>query len=258
MLFEQTLYVGIDPAAGRRKSSLAAIDSNLEVVRLERGMLDSILAVLAGMQPRAAAVTSPQSCNLGIMERPYVRYLYQLNPESSQFTRWRVCEFELRRRSLRLKPAPAAGRKPAPAVQNGFKVYQALRDMGYTAYDRTQEQHGRYYLEVPERAAYAALLQLRPYRAGSLEGRLQRQLALYMEGLELTNPMMVLEEITRHKLLTGALNLQDLFEPSMLAALAAAYTAFLAGEHTERVCQVGDTEDGLLTLPAAELLTEYA
>jgi len=44
----------------------------------------------------------------------------------------------------------------------------------------------------------------------------------------------------------------------MLAALAAAYTAFLSGEHMDRVCQIGDTEDGLLTLPAAELLSDYA
>jgi hypothetical protein len=257
MLFERTIYLGIEPASGRRKSALAALDSSMNPVRLERGSLSSILASAAGMNAAAAGVTTPQCANKGLMQRRNIRYLRGLNPEGSQFSKYRVCEYELQTRKLRLKPAPASVEDPIGAVRNGFRLYRGLREMGYTAYDLDNRSDGQTYLEVPERAAFTAMLKVRPYRANTLEGRMQRQLALYMAGLDLANPLMVLEEITRHKLLTGALDLEQLLEPAFLAALAAAYTAYLAGEQPEKVTQVGDPEDGLITLPVEELLTEY-
>ncbi|MBN1265810.1 MAG: DUF429 domain-containing protein [Anaerolineales bacterium] len=257
MLFERTIYLGIDPASGRRKSALAAIDSDMHLVRIERGSLSSVLAAVAGMNAAVVALTSPQNTNKGLMERAHIRYLHQLNPEGSQFSKWRVGEYELLRRNLRLKAAPKASREPPAVVQNGFKIYQKLREMGYSAFEPGSVSGERAYLEVPEQAAFAAMLSVRPYRANTLEGRLQRQLALYMAGIDLENPMLVLEEITRHKLLTGTLNLDNLLEPSVLAALAAAYTACLVGEQPARISQVGDPEDGLITLPAETLLPEY-
>lgn len=255
MLFEETLYVGVDPG---RRSSLAAVDGDLQIAHMERGSLDSILAALAGMNARAVGVTTPQALNTGLMARPYVRYLYQLNPEGSQHTRWRVAEYELRKRRIRLRPAPTPGKKPTSRVEHGFRIYQELRELGYTACSCEEENQEKVYLEVPERAAFSALLEVRPFRANTLEGRLQRQLALYMEGLDLDNPMLVLEEITRHRLLTGSLKLQGLLDASMLAALAAALTASMFFEQRRSVCQVGDAEDGLITLPVSELLQSYA
>jgi len=258
MLFERTVYLGIDPAAGRRKSALAALDQDMHVVRLERGTLPGLMATLSGMQPQAAAITTPQGVNMGLLQRAHIRYLYQLNPEGTQYSRWRTAEFDLLRRGLRIRPAPQSGEQPSAVFQTGYKFYARLRELGYEAFDCGQERSGRVYLEVPELASFAALLGVRPYRGPSLEGRLQRQLALYMAGLDLPNPMMVLEEITRHKLLTGALDLDDLLEPSMLAALTAAYTACLTVEAPRRLSQVGVPEDGLITLPSEKLAETYS
>jgi predicted RNase H-like nuclease len=86
---------------------------------------------------------------------------------------------------------------------------------------------------------------------------LQRQLVLFLEGVDLPNPMRSLEEITRHHLLRGELPLRDVFPEEHLDALLAAYTALLVGTATERVVQVGDREEGFITLPTADLKSFY-
>jgi predicted RNase H-like nuclease len=90
-----------------------------------------------------------------------------------------------------------------------------------------------------------------------LEGRLQRQLVLYLEGLDLANPMHALEEITRHNLLMGHLPLERLRGHEELDALMAAYIAYLAATQPERVQQVGDPQEGLISVPAAGLKDFY-
>jgi predicted RNase H-like nuclease len=82
-------------------------------------------------------------------------------------------------------------------------------------------------------------------------------MVLYLQGLDLMNPLTVLEEITRHHLLTGQLPLRGLLEHDELDALIAAYTAYLVGAKPERASQVGDREEGLITLPSPELKDFY-
>jgi predicted RNase H-like nuclease len=69
--------------------------------------------------------------------------------------------------------------------------------------------------------------------------------------------MHVLEEITRHHLLTGDLPLTGLYDHNQLDALMAAYTAYLVGNKPARVSQVGDRDEGLITLPIEELKAFY-
>jgi predicted RNase H-like nuclease len=86
---------------------------------------------------------------------------------------------------------------------------------------------------------------------------MQRQLVLYLEGLDLPSPLHALEEITRHHLLSGYLPLDDLYEHDQLDALVAAYTAYLVGVDPKRVSQVGDREEGFITLPVEKLKDFY-
>jgi predicted RNase H-like nuclease len=67
----------------------------------------------------------------------------------------------------------------------------------------------------------------------------------------------VLEEITRHHLLTGDLPLAGLYDHDQLDALMAAYTAYLVGVKPGRISQVGDRDEGLITVPVAELKPFY-
>jgi hypothetical protein len=112
-------------------------------------------------------------------------------------------------------------------------------------------------IEVQPHAAFTALLDHRPFLKRDLEGRMQRQLVLFLEGLDVPNPMHAVEEITRHHLLTGNLPFEGLYGPDQLDTLMAAFVAFLVGVKPERVSQVGDVDEGLITLPVAKLREFY-
>jgi hypothetical protein len=79
----------------------------------------------------------------------------------------------------------------------------------------------------------------------TLEGRIQRGLILYEEGLQFTDPMDFFEEITRYKLMQGSLPSEGLHSPNQLDALVMAYVSWLAGNPSEKVMIRGD-----LFLPA--------
>ena len=96
------------------------------------------------------------------------------------------------------------------------------------------------------------------YRAPlSLEGRLQRQLALHERRVAVYDPMRIFEEFTRFRLLSGILPLGDLHSPGELDALVAAYTAWLAAKQPGSVTLLGDPDEGQVILPVAELKGRY-
>jgi hypothetical protein len=75
----------------------------------------------------------------------------------------------------------------------------------------------------------------------SLEGRLQRALILYDEGLQIPDPMDFFEEITRHKLLQGVLPAENIYSTRQMDALAMAYVAWVAGSPTENASTRGQS-----------------
>jgi hypothetical protein len=96
-----------------------------------------------------------------------------------------------------------------------------------------------------------------PLPRSTLEGRLQRQLALYEQGLGIRDPMDFYEEITRHKLLKGLLPLEQVYSAEELDAIAAAYTAYTAAHRPEKILKIGDPGEGQIFLPVAELKEKY-
>jgi hypothetical protein len=81
----------------------------------------------------------------------------------------------------------------------------------------------------------------------TLEGRIQRGLILYEEGLQIKDGMDFFEEITRHKLMQGVLPTESLYSSRQLAAMVSAYVSWMAGSPSEKVLIKGD-----LYLPAPE------
>jgi hypothetical protein len=113
------------------------------------------------------------------------------------------------------------------------------------------------WLEVYPHACYCGLLGVTPFPKNSLEGRIQRQLILYDNKLRIPDPMVLFEEITRHRILQGILPLKDLYAPGELDALVAAFTAWVAAIHPERLTTLGHVDEGLLYLPVPELKRHY-
>ncbi len=257
MFFTDVVYVGVDPSAGERPVRYAALDHELKLVALDEVDLEKLLSFIGSLDQALVAVDAPQAPNKGFMSRPAIRERYNLRPGGDTWQAWRVCEYELRSRNIRLYNTPEDPQEARGWVQSGFELFSRLEKMGFRKYVQGEEPHQRLLIEARSHAGYTLLLERRPFSKDTLEGRLQRQLTLYLEGIDLDNPMHALEEITRHHLLTGHLPLERLHEPEALDAMMAAYTGYLVGRHPERITQVGERSEGLITLPASKLKDLY-
>ena len=257
MLFLDAAYVGVDPAAPGRPIRYVALDRDLCLVRNDSDGFEEVLSYIAGLESAVVAVSAPQAPNQGLMAQAAVRTRFNLQPGGDTWRDWRVAEYELRRRNIRLYNTPS-DRQAAPGwVRTGFEFFNRLRSMGYRTFQSGEKPKPRLIIEVQAHACFTVLLERIPFLKGTLEGRMQRQLKLYLEGIEILNPMEVIEEITRHHLLTGQLPLEGLLESDELEALAAAYTAYVVAVRPDEVSQLGDSQEGLITLPAATLKDTY-
>jgi hypothetical protein len=52
MLFTEALFVGIDPTAGQRPMTYAALDSKLTLVALDQAELEDVLAFIGSLHRR--------------------------------------------------------------------------------------------------------------------------------------------------------------------------------------------------------------
>jgi predicted nuclease with RNAse H fold len=245
-----TVYIGIDPTAGRRPMDYAILDGELHLVARGLGKLDKVLDVVRAYSSAVVAVDAPQSPNAGLMATEARRKNYGLPANTITWADYKVGEYELRQRGIRLYNTPGEAEAAPKWMQLGFELYATLRAEGYQFY-QPQADAPRHMLEVHPHASYTVLLGHVPMRKDSLEGRLQRQLLLFREGVEIHDPMDILEEITRHHLLEGTLTLPGLFTHDELDALVSAYTAYLAARHPDRVTLVGDPDEGQIVIPVA-------
>jgi predicted nuclease with RNAse H fold len=246
-----TVYIGLDPTAGRRPFNYAVLDDDLKLL-VPRGLgkLDKVLDAIRAYASAVVAVDAPQSLNAGLMASAAYRQSRGLSPKTKTWANYKVCEHELMRRGIRLYSTPGEMEAAPKWMRLGFQLYQALRGDGYEMYQPGSPATRRM-LEVHPHASYAVLLGHLPLRKDTLEGRMQRQLVLFQEGLPVPDPMDAFEEITRHHLLEGALHLPNLFTHDELDALVSAYTAFLAARHPGRVTLVGEPAEGQIVVPVA-------
>jgi len=255
MLFAQTAFIGIDPTAGKRPLTYAALDSELRLLSLAQGNLDEVLAFVAGQRQAVVGVCSPRRPSMGVMERPEVRAQLTPPPRPGRWMKVRMVEYQLRRRRISTYQTPDTEQKCPRWIQMGFMLYRRLEGLGFKPYPAGESQ--QQYLEVYPHASYTVLLGQAPFLKNSLEGRIQRQLILYERGINLPDPMRFFEEITRHRLLKGILPDEHLCTAGELDALVAAYTAWMAVTSPEKVSLLGHEEEGLVVLPAPDLKAQY-
>ncbi len=255
MFSTYTTFIGIDPTAGQRPFSYVALDSSLHLLALGQGGMEEVLAFVAGQRQAYVAVCGPHQPNVGVMDRPEVRQALTPPPRPGRWTGFRLAEYQLRQHNISCPRTPARQAECPAWMRSGFSLYRRLEALGYCAYPANETS--LVWLEVYPHACYCALLGLAPFPKYTLEGRIQRQLALHEQELHVPDPMRLFEEITRHRLLQGVLPLEDLYQPGELDALVGAYTAWLAATHPERISLLGHPEEGQMVLPVSELKHRY-
>lgn len=249
-------FVGLDLTAGRRLVDLAILDSQLKIVLLESLPLEGALQLLLSASRTVVAIDAPQQTSAGLLSNPEVREQYGLKPAGQPWQRYRVSEFELRRRGLNLCVTPQVEGAAPEWMRVGFRFYRRLCSEGYTV-GQNEAGGARWCLEVHPHACFASLLGKIPFAKGTLEGRLQRQVLLFREGIQIPDPIVAMEELTAHHLLRGDLGLEGLCSHDALDALVAAYTAYLASQIPNRVSWMGDPADGFICLPANPVADSY-
>lgn len=248
-------FIGIDPTTSVRSMTCAVLDADLRIRLLATASLNELVRVILPRYERAVCgVNAAAGPNRALLMQPAYRQQVGLDPERTNYGNYRVCEYELRRRGIYVKYTPTdSGRIPL-AVQEGWELYRLLYGMGYVSYP---EEGPRQVFETNAQAVFTVLLNTQPYTKTSLEGMLQRQLALHEEGINVPDPIYTLQEWTRHRLLTGTVNMSDVYDAAQLDALATAFTAYVVAVEPERVVTVGDDAEGQILLPTPELRESY-
>lgn len=254
MFTDHTVFVGIDPTAGSRPLTYAALDHSLNLVALAKGSLDDTLAFIAGQRQAVVAVSAPPRPNQGVMMQEEVRQRLSPPPRPGRWADFRLVEYLLRQHRIRCPKTPAQEKACPSWMRRGFQLYRRLEAIGCQPYPTESPLQ---WVEVYPHACYSVLLGVTPFPKTLFEGRIQRQLALYARDVNVPDPMRVFEEITRHHLLHGVLPVESLYTPVELDSMVAAFTAWQACHRPEESLLLGDPQEGQVLLPAAELKSRY-
>ena len=255
MLFDTTLFIGVDPSGGRKPFTYAALDQNGKLVALGGGEMEEVLTFISGQPGAFLAVNAAPRPSMGLVRLDEVRQSLPPLHISGRSLDMRLAEHILRQHGINVSMTPARRELCSNWVQTGFDFYRRIITLGFQPAPVPEASYQ--WLETHPHACYSTLLGQNPLPRTTLEGRLQRQLTLYEQGLIIRDPMDFFEELTRHKLLKGTLPLELVYSAEELDSIAAAYVAFVAGRHPDRVLKIGDPEEGQITLPVTQLKPKY-
>jgi len=255
----RTTYVGLellaDTGKGRRTFSYVSLDHDLKLLAVGEGSLNDVLAYAGGQAEAFVAVNSPRRPNQGLMRKEEVRQRLVPPPKAPSWRGHRVAEYLMRQHNIPILPTSNQAEACPPWMQAGFELFRQLDKMGFVPYPA--EDSLRQSLEVYSHATFCALLGQAPFPRASLEGRLQRQLVLYEQGIKVPDPMRFFEEVTTFKLLHGVLPLKEIYSPGGLDAFAAAFTAWSAATKPGEVTLLGAPEEGQIVIPIQALKEHY-
>ncbi|MBI3152906.1 MAG: DUF429 domain-containing protein [Chloroflexi bacterium] len=253
MLFTNSIYAGIDPTSGRKTFTYAALDRDLNLVALADGEMEEVLTFLAGQESATVAVNAPAGVNRGLVRTKMKKEM--LTPHQIRGAEYRMAEFILREHGIAVSGTPASAAVCPAWMQVGFELHRKLGKLGFKKFPEKDSPHQL--LETHPHAGYCVLLGAAPLSKPTLEGRLQRQLILYEQGVQIKDPMDFFEEITRHKMMKGIWPVELLYQPEQLDALVAAFTAWRAVHKPEQAISIGDEKEGMIFLPERELKEKY-
>ena len=253
MLFTDSAFIGITPTTGHRSFTYAALDRDLNLIALADGEVDDVTAFVAGQNSATVAVNSPAGVSRGLVREMTKKKM--LTPYQIRRVELRLAEYELRERGITVTKTPATVELCPAWMQAGFELYRKLGKMGFQKHPEIDSTNQ--ILETNPHACYCVMAGQVPLARLSLEGRLQRQIILYEQGLRIKDPMDFFEEITRYKLAKGIWPLDLLYLPDQLDSLAAAFTAWMTLHKKENISMLGDPKEGMVVLPGKELKRKY-
>jgi hypothetical protein len=246
-------FVGVDPTAGRNPFTFAALDDHRQLVALAVGDIEGYLAFLADHQAITVAVNAPPHPNQGLVRRSLENQ--NLAPGQLRGSDLRQAESLLREHGILVSPTPSRLELCPGWMQMGFDLFRRLDNAGFKQYPAGIKE--LQWLETHPQAAFCALLGKIPFPKPTLEGRLQRQIALFEQGVGIKDPMEFFEEITRHKLLHGMLPMELVYTPEELDALMSAYMAYCVINCPQETMLIGDQGEGQIALPVTSLKDRY-
>jgi hypothetical protein len=248
------LFAGIDLSTSRRGLTAALLTSRLDVQSLKCRSLEETIGELSACTEIVIAVGGPLHPLASIAESdPPAGDA----PRKNIARRTRAADGELSRRGIPVRRPPSRANEAPAWMRCGFDLARQLAARGF-AESKDACAEPRVLLETHPAACASVLIGKLPYGRGTLEGRIQRQLALLRERVALPDPMDALEELTAHHILSGRMELKGISEAGELDALLAAFTAWRAYAHPDAVAWLGDDADGWLCLPKKELLEKYS
>ena len=246
------IFIGIDISTRRNPFTYAALTSERELVALGAGKIEDVLAYTAGQNEALIGVNAPYQPNRGLMQQRSLRESLFPNLAPERWTNLRVAEYELYLKGLRLPKTPGTVENSPKWMRSGFEIYYHLKNMGYSRFPA--EDAERQFLETSTEALFQTWINKGTLlEAKTLEGRLQRQLILYILELPISNPLNIFEEITRHRLFQGIIPTETIYAPAELNAMATAYFAWLAYSKPDTVVFFGVEEEGQIVLPKEPL-----
>jgi predicted nuclease with RNAse H fold len=254
MLISKTTYMGIDLSGGRHPFTYAVLDESCQLIALAAGEIEEVLAYLGNLHETLVAINAPHCPNLGLVRKKMEDQ--SLTPVHLRGVDMRLAEHELRECGISVSPTASRPENCAAWMQTGFDFYHKLDGMGFRLYPA--ENSPLQWLETHPHAAFCTMLGKLPLPKPTLEGRLQRQLALYEQSMGIKDPMNFFEEITRHRLLRGVLPVEFIYTPEELDALVAAFTAYTAASQPGKVTRVGNLQEGQIVLPVPALKEAYS
>jgi hypothetical protein len=248
MTAEFSAFIGVE--ANRERAypfTYAAIDRDLTIRAIGRGSIKDAFAFLAGQESALAAINSPISTSKGLLKREEIREKLSSKSRLGRWANLRLVEYELLERGVHVPRTPGTFKGSPRWMKVGFRLFEEIGKMGYQPYPVLDS--AKQFFECQGEAAFWNLLGHAPLKEYTLEGRLQRQMALNLCGLPVPDAMLFFEEITRYHLLNSTLPLDNLFSNEELNALAAAYTAWLACNKSDKILRIGHEEEGFIYLP---------
>lgn len=247
------VFAGIDFSTGRQRLTVALLSPRLEVRSTKEHTPEETLEELASLGAVTVAVGGP----LRLLQTEMAEEALIGESPEGRSKRTRAAEADLARRGIPVRRTPAL-ESAAPAwMRSSLRMAKEFAARGFSEGKEGRESP-RVMIETHPVACAAALLGRLPFRRETLEGRIQRQLALLREKVELPDPMDALEEITAHHILSGRLALEGIRRADELDALLAAYTAWRAYSSPDAVTWLGDDADGWICLPVKEMLEKYS
>ncbi len=255
MLFDTDLFIGVDTSGGRKPFTYAALDQSGKLVALNSGEIEDVLGFIGGQPGAFVAVNAAYKPSQGLVRQDDIRQSLPPLRISGRSLDMRLAEHILREHGINISMTPSRKELCSGWVQSGFEFYRQIEGLGFLQFP---DKEARFqWLETHPHACFCTLLGQNPLPRPSLEGRLQRQLILFEQEIDIRDPMDFFEEITRHKLIRGILPMDKIYSSEELDAIAAANVAYVAAKHPEQTMKVGDTAEGQITLPVTQLKAKY-